>query len=150
MGKTLKTKCLNWAVLAFYTGLSKYEFSGKFEATPKVSIYSQISNSKHHLRNYTWTDKIRSTPLSGCLLHTSWMEAAILMQICLSEMKSINPFGRNTSWVYKIISTLETHKNSTSMSKLTSSMLSKILHWYIIAYLQTRKGTVIDFPGLAK
>lgn len=56
---------------------------------------------KQFLESHTETDKIRSTPLSGFFLQTSRMEAAILIQIFLSDMNSLNPFGSNTPWKQK-------------------------------------------------
>jgi hypothetical protein len=52
MRKTLKTKGSNWTVLAFYTGLSKYESSGKFEGIPKVLKNRQSKKRKHYFKLY--------------------------------------------------------------------------------------------------
>lgn len=51
------------------------------------------------IKIHTETDKIRSTPLSGFFLQTSLMEAAILMQIFLSDLNSVKPFGSNTPYI---------------------------------------------------
>lgn len=45
---------------------------------------------------HTETDKIRSTPLSGSFLQTSQIEAAILIQMFLSDVYSLNAFGSST------------------------------------------------------
>ena len=59
-------------------------------------VYMEQDENRTAIKIHTETDKIRSTPLSGFFLQTSLMEAAILMQIFLSDLNSVKPFGSNT------------------------------------------------------
>ena len=60
------------------------------------SMHWKKRSNKIVQTGHTETDKMRSTPLSGLLWQTSRMEAAMLMQISLSEVKLVNPLGSKT------------------------------------------------------
>lgn len=91
MGKALKTKSLNYRIFVLNASLMVKERARKLRSTCMCKAWR-----KQYLKIPTETDRIRSTPLSGFLLHTSRMETAILVEIVLSDVTWVNPFGSNT------------------------------------------------------
>jgi hypothetical protein len=92
VGKALQAKSFNYRILAlnarlYFSIQNQYFLGGKNMCWKK---------RKKKAVRHTETVKIRSTPLSGLLWQTSRMEAAKLIQIALSDMKSVKLLGSRT------------------------------------------------------
>lgn len=93
------------------------EEGGKGEETPQNGIHKRKQRQNNFRETPTATDKIRSTPLSGSFLQTSRIEAAMLIQMFLSDLKSMSNFGCNTPYMLRKKHNQKTKKEKRKESK---------------------------------